>query len=119
LADLKPSPPDRKGDTRFRVLPGGQLDIVGVQMRVLLLYAWDIDASHPERFANMPKWTESAAFDIHAKPNKNFQCGSTIGFYGFRLGELATFIVVSFFITSELGRIKAVRPSYSDSVQRQ
>jgi uncharacterized protein (TIGR03435 family) len=68
LADLKPSPPDRKGDTWFRVLPGGQLDIGGVQMRILLLYAWDIDASHPERFANMPKWTESAAFDIHAKP---------------------------------------------------
>jgi uncharacterized protein (TIGR03435 family) len=68
LADLKPSPPDRKGDTRFRVLPGGQLEIVGVQMWVLLLYAWDVDASHPERFASMPKWTESAAFDIHAKP---------------------------------------------------
>jgi uncharacterized protein (TIGR03435 family) len=68
VSDLKPSPPDRKGDTWFKVLPGGQLDIVGVPMQVLLLYAWDIDGGHPERFANMPKWAQSAAFDIHAKP---------------------------------------------------
>lgn len=68
VADLKPSPPDRKGDTRFNVLPGGQLDIVGVQLQGVILYAWDIDGGHPERFANLPKWTASAPFDIHAKP---------------------------------------------------
>lgn len=68
VADLKPSPPDYKGDTWFKVLPGGQLDIVGVSMEVLLLYAWDIDGGHPQRFANMPKWAEAARFDIHAKP---------------------------------------------------
>lgn len=68
VADLKLSPPDRKGDTWFRVLPGGQLDVSGVAMRVLILAAWDIDYGHPQRFANLPNWTETERLDIHAKP---------------------------------------------------
>lgn len=68
VADLKPSPPDRKGPSWFKVLPGGQLDIVGVPLQVVVLYAWDIDGGHPQRFANLPKWIESARIDIHAKP---------------------------------------------------
>lgn len=68
VADLKPSPPDRKGPTWFKVLPGGQLDISGVPLQVVVLYAWDIDGGHPQRFANLPKWMATARVDIHAKP---------------------------------------------------
>jgi len=52
-------PAGSQSDAWFKVLPGGQFDIVGVQMQILLLYAWDIDGGHPQRFANMPRTLDS------------------------------------------------------------
>ncbi len=80
VADLKPSPPDRKGPTWFNVLRGGQLDILGVPLQGVLLYAWDIDGGHPQRFANLPKWTEAARIDIHAKPPAEMKGAPIRGF---------------------------------------
>jgi uncharacterized protein (TIGR03435 family) len=66
VADLKPSKPGEPGGG-MRVTPGGGLEARAMDMRVLLAAAWDIDWDHLERFAGLPKWVESAKFDIHAK----------------------------------------------------
>ena len=70
VADLKPSNP---GDTGggLRVTPGGGLEARNMDMRILLATAWDIDWDHLERFAGVPKWVDSARFDIHAKASTN------------------------------------------------
>ena len=44
--------------------------------------AWDIDFDHPERFVGMPKWAESARFDIHARTLTNTS-GSPLRLSGF------------------------------------
>jgi uncharacterized protein (TIGR03435 family) len=67
VADLKPSKPGGG----MRVTPGGGLEARAMDMRVLLAAAWDIDWDHLERFAGLPKWVESAKFDIHAKASTN------------------------------------------------
>lgn len=66
VADLKPSKPGELGGG-MRVTPGGGFEAKAMDMRVLLAAAWDIDWDHLERFASLPKWVESAKFDIHAK----------------------------------------------------
>ncbi len=68
VADLKQSAPGSRSNGRFEVLPGGELEVVGIPLQILMLAAWDIDYSKPERFANLPKWIESVRIDIHAKP---------------------------------------------------
>jgi uncharacterized protein (TIGR03435 family) len=70
VADLKPSKPGEPGGG-MRVTPGGGLEARAMDMRVLLAAAWDIDWDHLERFAGVPKWVESAKFDIHAKAFTN------------------------------------------------
>jgi uncharacterized protein (TIGR03435 family) len=70
VADLKPSRPDEPA-VGLQVTPGGGLKAEAMDMRVLLAAAWDIDWDHIERFAGMPKWVESAKFDIHAKASTN------------------------------------------------
>jgi uncharacterized protein (TIGR03435 family) len=66
VADLKPARPDAPGGG-MRVTPGGGFEAIAMDMRVLMAAAWDIDWDHLERFASLPKWIESAKFDIHAK----------------------------------------------------
>jgi uncharacterized protein (TIGR03435 family) len=70
VADLKPSRPGEPGGG-MQVTPGGGLEARAMDMRVLLAMAWDIDWTHLERFAGIPKWAESAKFDIHAKASTN------------------------------------------------
>ena len=68
VADLKPSRPDIRPDERLmRVTPAGGIDFVGIPLAIIMTSGWDIDFDHPERIANLPKWTESALFDLHAK----------------------------------------------------
>ena len=68
VADLKPSRPDIGPNERsMRVTPGGGLEFVGIPLAIFMTSAWDIDFDHPERIANLPKWAESALFDVHAK----------------------------------------------------
>ena len=69
IADLKASPPEHPNSEHwFRVRAGGELEVIDIPLQTLLLAAWDVDYSKPERFANLPKWTQSARFTIHAKP---------------------------------------------------
>jgi len=70
VADLKPSRPGEPA-VGLQVTPGGGLKTESMDMRVLLAAAWDIDWDHLERFAGLPKWVESAKFDIHAKASTN------------------------------------------------
>ncbi len=70
VADLKPGRPDEQ-PCCFRVTPGGGLEARAMDMRVLMAAAWDIDFDHLERFAGLPKWVESAKFDINAKTPTN------------------------------------------------
>jgi uncharacterized protein (TIGR03435 family) len=70
VADLKPSRPGEPA-VGLQVTPGGGLETEAMDMRVLLAAAWDIDWDHLERFAGLPKWVESAKFDIHAKASTN------------------------------------------------
>ncbi len=67
VADLKPSRPNEP-DPGMVVSPGGGLVVRSNPLSVLLGAAWDVDWSHlDERFAGLPKWTETARFDIRAK----------------------------------------------------
>jgi len=69
VADLKLSPPEQPNSEHwFRVRAGGDLEVIDIQLQVLMLAAWDIDYSKPERFANLPKWTESLRLTVHARP---------------------------------------------------
>ena len=70
VADLKPGRPDEQ-PCCFQVTRGGGLEARAVDMRVLMAAAWDIDWSHMDRFAGLPKWVESAKFDINAKTATN------------------------------------------------
>jgi uncharacterized protein (TIGR03435 family) len=70
VADLKPSRPGEEGGG-LTVTPGGGLEARAMDMRILLATAWDVDWDHLERFAGLPKWVESAKFDIHAKASTN------------------------------------------------
>lgn len=70
VADLKPSRPDEQSCC-FQVTPGGGLEARAMDMRVLMAAAWDIDWSHLDRFAGLPRWIESAKFDINAKTATN------------------------------------------------
>ncbi len=68
VADLKPSRPGIRPEERWmRFTPGGGLELVGISLAIMMTTAWDIDFDHPERIANLPKWAESALFDVHAK----------------------------------------------------
>jgi uncharacterized protein (TIGR03435 family) len=67
VASLKTSPPDEKGCC-FQVTRGGGLSSRAMPMRVLLAAAWDVDWDHADdKIAGLPKWLDSARFDIDAK----------------------------------------------------
>jgi uncharacterized protein (TIGR03435 family) len=65
VAVIKPSGPDPK--TNFRIQPGGQADLQGVTLKVLIAFAWNFDLNTTEMIVGAPKFLESARFDIMAK----------------------------------------------------
>ncbi|HTW66022.1 MAG TPA: TIGR03435 family protein [Bryobacteraceae bacterium] len=66
VASVRMSRPGEDG--AFRVTPGGGLEAHGITMRVLFATAWDVDWTHVEqRIVGLPKWADSARFDIAAK----------------------------------------------------
>jgi uncharacterized protein (TIGR03435 family) len=67
VADLKMSRPDEKGCC-FEVTPGGGLTARAMPLKILLSAAWDVDWDHTgEKMIGVPKWSDSALFDINAK----------------------------------------------------
>jgi uncharacterized protein (TIGR03435 family) len=65
VADLKPS----RGDERpvLQQMKGGGLQARAFHLQALMAAAWDTDEGHPERFSGLPRWAQSANFDINAK----------------------------------------------------
>jgi uncharacterized protein (TIGR03435 family) len=66
VADVKPSRPDEQRS--FGVTPGGGLEARGIELKILISTAWDVDWDHAnELIAGIPSWADSAPFDINAK----------------------------------------------------
>ena len=63
VADVKPSAPGA-GERRFRLQPGGRLNIEGLTLAMLITFAWDIT---PDMLIGAPKWLDTDRFDIVAK----------------------------------------------------
>lgn len=68
VADIKPASPDVNGGGP-PLLPGGRVNIHGMPLKAMITLAWQIN--NDEMLAGLPKWTESARFDIVAKATVN------------------------------------------------
>lgn len=68
VADVKPASPDVNGGGP-PLLPGGRVNIHGMPLKAMITLAWQIN--NDEMLAGLPKWTESARFDIVAKATVN------------------------------------------------
>jgi uncharacterized protein (TIGR03435 family) len=67
VADLKPSRADET-NSYLRVSRGGGLEARNVSIRILIGTAWDLDWDHVnEMVVGLPKWKDTATFDIVAK----------------------------------------------------
>lgn len=62
VAEIRPSRPDAQTRARFS---NGRLDAEGIPLNELIKAAWNIDSD--DLIANMPKFTDSAKFDVVAK----------------------------------------------------
>jgi uncharacterized protein (TIGR03435 family) len=63
VADVKPANPDSRNQM-LQNMPGGRLDIKGMNLKFLIQVAWDIT---PDLIVGGPKWIDSDRFDIVAK----------------------------------------------------
>ena len=70
VADIKPTNPESKGGT-IKTPPGGRFTAEGITMQTLLLRALGppgvVGLANSDSVIGMPKWTETARFDITAK----------------------------------------------------
>jgi uncharacterized protein (TIGR03435 family) len=62
VADIKPSMPGARPNGRFQ---NGRIDVQALPLKNMIRLAWDINSE--EMVAPMPKWVDSAKFDIVAK----------------------------------------------------
>jgi uncharacterized protein (TIGR03435 family) len=77
VAVIKPSMAD--GPLMFRVLPGGQVDLQGVPLKMLIAFAWNFEfATTNDMIVGAPKFLDSARFDIKAKASIGTSTGPTI-----------------------------------------
>ena len=71
VASVRPSSPDVH-DGFSGVTPGGGFEARAETMRNLFATAWDVHWDHvDEMIAGMPKWMDSARYDILAKPSSD------------------------------------------------
>jgi uncharacterized protein (TIGR03435 family) len=66
VAVIKPSLPDTDGD--LKLLPGGQVDMRGITLKVMIALAWHLDPDTNETIVGAPKFLDSTRYDITAKP---------------------------------------------------
>jgi uncharacterized protein (TIGR03435 family) len=79
VADLKPSRPDET-NSYLRVSRGGGLEARNVSMRILIATAWDVDWDHvDEMVVGLPKWKDTANFDMVAKASTAANAPSPAG----------------------------------------
>ncbi len=73
VTDVRPAPPDSR-NRGFGIQPGGRFEAHGATLGMLVRFAWDVT---PDMLAGIPKWFETAQFDIVAKaPADAFPAGS-------------------------------------------
>jgi uncharacterized protein (TIGR03435 family) len=65
VASIKPAAPDQRG-TFIHTAPGGRININNMPLREMIVFAWRIQ---PYQLSGAPSWTESARYDISAKPD--------------------------------------------------
>jgi uncharacterized protein (TIGR03435 family) len=77
VAVVKPSAPDSQ--LMFRMLPGGQMDMQGVPLKMLIAFAWNFDfATTNDMIVGAPKFLDSARFDIKAKASVGTSTGPSV-----------------------------------------
>jgi uncharacterized protein (TIGR03435 family) len=65
VAVVKPSAPDAR--TMARIQPGGRFDVEGLSLKFLIAFAWNFDPATNDMIVGLPKYAESARYDITAK----------------------------------------------------
>jgi uncharacterized protein (TIGR03435 family) len=66
VAVIKPSMPDTQAD--LKLLPGGQVDMRGITLKIMIALAWHLDPDTNETIVGAPKFLDSTRYDITAKP---------------------------------------------------
>jgi uncharacterized protein (TIGR03435 family) len=66
VAVIKPSAPNEDPD--LKLLPGGQVEMHALTLKLLIALAWHLDPDTSEMIAGAPKFLDSARFDITARP---------------------------------------------------
>jgi uncharacterized protein (TIGR03435 family) len=74
VATVRASKPDEKPNQR--ILPSGQLDFQAIPLKLMISFAFDMDA---DRIVGAPKWLDTANYDVAAKTT------SVISIDGFRV----------------------------------
>lgn len=64
VASIKPSKPDTREGGQMR---GDQLNVQGITLHDMMVFAWDLNPGDREELVNAPKWLEADRFDILAK----------------------------------------------------
>jgi uncharacterized protein (TIGR03435 family) len=64
VAVIKPSAPDTNPSLR---IDGGQVNVQGVSLKLLITFAWDLNFNDSEMLVEAPKWLDSDHYDILAK----------------------------------------------------
>jgi uncharacterized protein (TIGR03435 family) len=76
VSDIKPSAPDAGTDERANLQPSGRIDLHNVTMKHLIMFAWYGDlTSAMEDLVVVPRWMESARFDVVAKAPSDVSVG--------------------------------------------
>ena len=86
VATIKPSAPDEQG---FGRITGDQIETRAIPLMFLINFGWDFNPNNKENIVNVPKWLESAKFDVLAKAGSNvrvdkFSSGNLINFEDLR-----------------------------------
>jgi uncharacterized protein (TIGR03435 family) len=76
VAVIKPSAPDTRPFGRIQ--PSGRIDVQGLTLKMLIAVAWNIDPSTNDLIAGLPKFAESAHFDLTAKAATGAGTGPSI-----------------------------------------
>jgi uncharacterized protein (TIGR03435 family) len=69
VAVIKPSAPNEDPD--LKLLPGGQVEMHALTLKLLIALAWHLDPDTTEMIVGAPKFLDSARFDITARPPAN------------------------------------------------
>jgi uncharacterized protein (TIGR03435 family) len=73
VSTIKPSRPDERPGGR---ISNGQMNVTGMTLRDLIVFAWDLSPNDPQMIAGAPKWLNETRFDIVAKSSDSVRLDS-------------------------------------------